>query len=294
MKILMLSGLPASGKSTYAADLVKQGNWIRVNRDLLRTMLHFDKWSGPNEEMTVAIEQIITAFALKAGKSVVVDDCNLNPKNKTMWMNLVGETAGVTDFKHKFEHKHFDTSWQECVQRDLKREKPVGAHVIVQMALQYGLYETPKKGFVIVDIDGTIANGSHREHHLTDGDKKDWGKYFGEMSLDLPRGDVIDRLEVLYREGYEIIFVSGRPDTYRKDTEDWFEKHNLWYRLDPITILMRRGGDKRPDTDVKREIFNRYLAKYPIHCVFDDRPSVIELWRNMGLTVEDVGKGIAF
>ena len=38
-KLLVLQGIPASGKSTYARELVKNsGAWVRVNRDDLRNM----------------------------------------------------------------------------------------------------------------------------------------------------------------------------------------------------------------------------------------------------------------
>lgn len=37
-KLLVLKGLPASGKSTYAKELVNKG-WKRVNKDDLRAMI---------------------------------------------------------------------------------------------------------------------------------------------------------------------------------------------------------------------------------------------------------------
>ena len=40
---------------------------------------------------------------------------------------------------------------------------------------------------VIFDIDGTLADCSHRLHHVT-GDKRDWNKFFAEMSEDPPPG----------------------------------------------------------------------------------------------------------
>ena len=49
-KLLILKGLPASGKSTYAKELVSKG-WKRVNKDDLRSMIDGGKWSKKNEEM---------------------------------------------------------------------------------------------------------------------------------------------------------------------------------------------------------------------------------------------------
>lgn len=136
MKLLMLSGLPASGKTTEAAKIVAQGNWVRVNRDLIREMLHFGKWSGQNEGTTVDTEIETVRRALQRGENVVVDDCNLNPKNKEMWKTVAREENTT------FEHRNIDTSWQGCVERDRKREKKVGKDVIIQMAMQYGLWRS--------------------------------------------------------------------------------------------------------------------------------------------------------
>ena len=58
---------------------------------------------------------------------------------------------------------------------------------------------------------------------------------------------------------------------------------------------MRRGTDKRPDTEVKKQILDTYFPdKSVIHTVIDDRPSVIRMWREQGLKVIDVGEGIEF
>lgn len=127
-KLLMLKGLPASGKSTRAKEIVATGNYVRVNRDLLRTMLHFEKWSGRNEGLTVDAEKAIAAAALVSGTSVVVDDCNLNHSNKDMWKELA-KGCNAT-----FETENIPTSMAECIERDKGREKAVGSHVITNMA----------------------------------------------------------------------------------------------------------------------------------------------------------------
>ncbi len=58
---------------------------------------------------------------------------------------------------------------------------------------------------------------------------------------------------------------------------------------------MRRSGDKRPDTEVKQQIYDTYFKdKYNIAYVIDDRPSVIQMWRSNGLEVIDVGEGVDF
>ena len=285
----MLSGLPGSGKSTKAKEIVAQGNWIRVNRDLLRTMLHFDKFTGRNEGMTVDVEKSIARTALVLGSNVVVDDTNLNPKNKEMWKSI------AKDCNAQFEHIHINTSPQDCINRDIIRHNSVGREVILNMALQSGIYEHKSdKGFVLCDLDGTLCDIKHRLCYVKvpEGEKKDWKKFFDEIRNDTPRPEVVELVNNFAREGHPIIFVSARPDTYKAETTLWLLDN---FKAPYFTLIMRSGQDKRPDTEVKREMYEKYFKnKYPVHTVIDDRPSVIRMWREEGLNVIDVGGGVEF
>lgn len=283
----MMKGLPASGKSTKAKEIVEQGNWVRVNRDLIREMLYFNKWSGKHEKITVDMEKGMAKNFLLNGFNVVVDDCNLNPNNRDMWSEVAKES------KAKFEVMEMDTPYRECVQREKERQK-VGVDVVTKMAMQYKLYPKPKKGFVICDIDGTISDTKHRLHYVKDVEKKDWKGFFSEMSEDSLREDTFIKIRDFCTEGYEIIFVTARPEDYRKETEEWLQKH-LECHIDWTAIIMRNSGDRRPDTEVKQQIYNTYFKnKYDVHTVIDDRPSVIRMWRENGLEVIDVGEGKEF
>ena len=286
MKLTMMRGLPASGKSTAAKELCKaSGNTVRVNRDLLREMLHFGVYSGKNEATVVDAEKEIVALALLSGSNVVVDDCNLNPKNKAMWKDY------AKHYEAKFEVKEMDTPYIECMERDLERDNPVGTNVIFNMATQYGFLgeEFYDQGLIVVDLDGTVADCEHRRHHLPD-----WKKFFADMDQDTVREDVVAQIKDTATDGdHKIMFVSARPEDYREVTEKWIQD-NLTGELIATPLLMRRKGDKRPDTEVKQEIYDKFLKQYPIACVFDDRPSVIKQWRSNGLTVHDVGNGIDF
>lgn len=286
-KLLMLKGLPASGKSTRAKEIVATGNYARVNRDLLRTMLHFDKWSGRNEGATVDAEKAIALALLQSGISVVVDDCNLNHSNRDVWKE-VAKTATAT-----FDVEKIDTSMEECLERDKGREKAVGRHVIVNMALQYGLYPKPALGFILCDLDGTLADITHRLQYTKD-ETKDWHKFFEEIPNDVLRGSTLDLILDYEKKGHEIIFVSARPDTYREQTEAWLEKVLKGYPIHK-TLIMRKASDTRDDAEVKQQIYDTYFKeKYPIETVIDDRPKIIRMWRENGINVIDVGQGIEF
>ena len=130
MKLLMLYGIPASGKSTYARKLVEQGNWVRVNKDDLRDQLHNGKWSRANEKIILKARDAIIEVALRNGQNVVVDDTNLHKMHQETFRALAANHGA--DFDMKF----FYVTVEEAIERDLNRERTVGEHVIRTMVSQ--------------------------------------------------------------------------------------------------------------------------------------------------------------
>lgn len=286
-----MEGLPASGKSTLAEEICKKKNAVRVNKDLIRTMLHYDKFTGKNESLTADAAEAIVERFLSKGVSVVIDDTNLNPKTMQYWKDK-GAVFGA-----KVSVESLNTDIGECIQRDNLREKRVGEHVITKMALQYKDYMKGQK-VVICDLDGTICDVEHRRHFLTDGPKKDWGSFFKEMDNDTLREDVVEQVMAALKEhNAKLIFVSARPEEYRERTMKWFVKQAFELnKVFPsfVTLLMRNDNDSREDSIIKSELYDKYLKNLNIVKVFDDRPRVIRMWRERGLDVVDVGNGEEF
>lgn len=285
-KLTIMKGLPASGKSVKAKELLDHGNTIRINKDLLRTMMHFDKFNFNNEEKTRDASRILAKYFLSKGTNVIIDDTNLNNGTVESWKTLAKELSVKIEYCDLT-----NVPVEECVFRDLNREKPVGGTVIKNMALLSGIQPVPLKGYVLCDIDGTIADIDHRLHY-TKTSPKNWKGFFSEISNDTLRQDTAKLLIDYYNKMHTIIFVSARPEDYKEETLKWLEKNNMSFAW---TLIMRKSGDKRLDTEVKQEIYDKYFkGKYPIEAVIDDRPSVIRVWRENGLNVIDVGKGIEF
>lgn len=183
-----------------------------------------------------------------------------------------------------------DTSLEVCLQRDSEREKSVGEYVIKNTARRYRMFPNKKKD-VLVDLDGTLADISHRLHFVQK-EPKDWKSFFEAIPGDSVRKEVIDMIDP-YTKTHNIIIVSARPETYRDETVSWLY-NNYLNELPFETVIMRSEGDRREDSEVKKDILNKYFDKENIECVFDDRPRVIRMWQEQGLKVIDVGKGIEF
>ena len=270
-KLTVMCGLPASGKSTRSMEIMRErGNTVRINKDLLRKMLHFDTFSGRNESLTRDAARALARAFLQDGVNVIIDDTNLNPRTFQSWTDLAKELGVKTEVIDLT-----DVPVEKCVQRDAERSDSVGGTVIKNMALRYGLQPIPDKGFVVVDLDGTIADCEHRRHFVAQ-TPKDWRGFFAHMSEDPLRVEVASMVIDYYNRMHQIIYVSARPEDYRDVTLQWLKDKNMSFGW---TLLMRKSGDKRPDVEVKQEIYDTYLKRYPIEVVIDDRPQVLsEVW----------------
>lgn len=298
-KIILERGAPASGKSTCAKKRCETNSYVRINRDDLRSMAFGNlRWTSHREVWVIAAEEAAVLCALTDGFTPVVDSTNLMPSRIAKFKSLAEQVNAeliICD--------HTDVPIEELVRRDALRlgEARVGRVVIEKLIAQAGRLPKPTRPVVLCDVDGTLANLEHRKHFIA-GENRQYHDFFGNVILDTPILDVIHRVEKLAEEN-DIWIVSGRPDFHVEgdnvhrvgaDTIEWLENHKVPFKH----IFMRRAGDRRPDTDVKREILNgqilRNITKDQIKLVVDDRPAIIRMWREEGLEVIDVGDGVEF
>jgi hypothetical protein len=149
---------------------------------------------------------------------------------------------------------------------------------------------------IIVDIDGTIAQ-KHPDRDIYD---------LNNVGLDLPILQTISTITDIIispkeEEWIDLLFVSGRQEICKKDTIDWLKKHILTNIMNEFysyfcndgevnlanwkyELFMRKINDNRDDAIVKKEIYDQQIKdKYDVIAVFDDRPKVLRMWRELGL-----------
>ena len=146
------------------------------------------------------------------------------------------------------------------------------------------------KKIVIFDLDGTLALiDSRRELSLKDNGKIDWDVFFDSkmISLDDPNQPVIDMANMLSKQGYTIMILSGRSDVTYQATIDWLNKHDIWFD----NLIMRPQNHLyMPDNDLK-QMWLDSIGKDNVAMVFDDRNQVVDMWRQNGLTCFQVADG---
>lgn len=151
----------------------------------------------------------------------------------------------------------------------------------------------------IFDLDGTLALNEHRQHFINGDGKKDWESFFNALDGDEPNHGVIETMRTL-RKTCHVWIWTGRPEEYKEKTLDWLMNHKVidnrqcrfWHR-EPNKFRMRTTGDRTEDYLLKqswlRNLPEAYLNK--IVGVFDDRQSVVDMWRSNGITCFQVAKG---
>jgi predicted kinase len=81
-KLIILIGLPYSGKSTWA----KEQTYPIVNRDSIRLALHGQRYIREAESFVSAIEEVMVKSLFLAGHdTVIVDACHTTEKRRLRW-----------------------------------------------------------------------------------------------------------------------------------------------------------------------------------------------------------------
>lgn len=289
-KYILTKGLQGSGKSTWAKKEVAKDphNNIRICRDDFRHMLNGYVFDSNIENIITKYRNDMIFYFLDKGYSVIVDETGLNPKTQKD-LELIGRQLNIPLKIQDFT----DVTLETCIERDSKRENPVGKKVITEFYYKY-IYKRKEPpvcnpnlpSCVICDLDGTLAiiEGLRNPYDASKCDE-----------TDLINETVHDLLELAYKDGSHIIFVSGREERYREPTIRFLDKCQFSFGNN-YNLFMRRTNDPRKDWIIKEEIYKKEIEeKYSVRFLCDDRKQVIDnLWRKLGFCVFNVGDGRDF
>jgi len=292
-------GLPASGKTTFARQLVAEsaGQIRRVSLDDLRRMLDDNdgsvRFGKDHEETVLAIQDAAVLAAIKDGFDVVVDNTHLVSRIPNRLKRVL---CGQAQFE---VHDFTGVDVEECIRRDKLRERTVGEDVIRRMdarlkSAKDGWWRHPERlndvpapaayvpdptlpSAVLCDIDGTLALHAGR------------GPYeIEKCETDLLNEEVARILALCDRAEDYVVLLSGRQSEFRPHTERWLKANGVVYD----ELWMRAEGDRRPDDVVKAELFDAHVRhRYSVRFILDDRSRVVALWRRLGLPCWQVAYG---
>jgi len=259
--VFMMRGLPASGKSRKAAEMVKSEpkRFVRINRDDLRAMSagfgNDPHGAAKKEDLIRSFKEDLMKRALSSGFDVILDDTHLVPVTVKKLHQALAAIGDVTVVE-----MGFDVPVEECIRRDSNRTgfAHVGEKVIRGMAAGAKLdkgrmlaalketYYPPRGGTmagkqydrdaslppaIMCDLDGTLAiMGDRSPYDASDCDVKDH-----------PNWPVIKCVLAMHAMGHQIIFMSGRDSKYRPETIRFIEKYCLVRTFDNSVEVDKNG-----------------------------------------------------
>lgn len=159
---------------------------------------------------------------------------------------------------------------------------------MIKFELWGNTYRVPTSGngIAIIDLDGTLSDGTHRLHLLPTKDlhlTESWSAFNGAAIGDKPIQNTFDVVNMLWKAGMGVIILTGRSDEVETDTLIWLDR----YKVKFDHLIMRRAEDNRKDTVIKEEVL-RAIGLEHIKCAFDDSANVVKHFRSLGITTYQV------
>ena len=145
--------------------------------------------------------------------------------------------------------------------------------------------------YIVFDIDGVLADCSHRLKYIQ-GKNKDYEKFYSDEEIMKDKiieagRKIVDlyTMEDFYRptEFYgKIILLTGRSEICEETTRIWVSK-NIFKDLSLYSIIMRPKNDWRPAHEVKESLIEKHIGFENILFAFDDDDQVNEMYKKHGV-----------
>ena len=296
-KLILTRGIQGSGKSTWARQWVEEDpeNRVRINNDDIRNMLG-KYWVTSRENLVSSIKKNMAEEAINRGYDIVVDNMNLNPKEILFWKDMVKMANMDPDgYQYEIEFKDFFIPLEECIRRDAARPNPIGEKVIRETWKRYKHFiqttevekyvdnlrkYTGKPKCIVIDMDSTMCFNTTKRPWFGDGAAEG-------MIDDVPNTGMCDMIRKL-QEDFVIVVATGRDTTQEAVTKEWLAKQGI----NADEFYFRTNKDYRKGVVVKKEQIEAILEKYDIVAIFDDCEPIVDMYREMGLTVLQPNKGL--
>lgn len=142
---------------------------------------------------------------------------------------------------------------------------------------------------VFCDLDGTVADNSHRTGFIQS-TKKDWDAFYSPelIAKDSPISSATRALKrMMEMQGLLLYFLTGRPEKTRQATVEWLRLHAP-SAVATSPILMRPDGDFRKADVYKEEHIQRVNTLYPnrVKIFIDDDLRNVDMYKRLGIMMK--------
>lgn len=318
--LVIMVGTSGSGKSYLASKLFPNTRIISSDNCREHILWHGNPPEGMSSEtywtkMQGVSYQAFQMFhreidqVLGQGQLAVADATSLRPHAR----NELEQIAA----RHKVPVSYIVVATPEnlCIERDASRKYPVGMTVIdkqtkildqvmsdlsgknnvtfvtpknsdllgielVSSQMNTQVKEEVKKDTILCDLDGTLADITHRLHYVQNR-PANWDAFFMECTKDVPKPWCVNLLKAMMAQGYKVLIVSARSQVVEKESRKWLDDIGL---SEVELVLVRPEGNTTADQLMKKTWLYSSGLKNRVLFVVDDRQKVVDMWREEGLT----------
>jgi len=286
---IILIGIPASGKTTWANNWVNEdpSHRVRISISDLKKTLNSD--NSVSSEIAGHLGYQLLQESVKKDLNIVIDDQNLDDAIIKLWYQAL-QSSGKED-QYTITKKVFHTSVDECIFRDKLRTDSIGEKEIrktfrrykdkltllanLEIVSKVPNFITNLPRCIIVDIDGTMCLNTTGRSFYNAGD---------EVLNDTPVVPVCRLIRAYIHEfNVTAIFITGRDRSMSEATKEFI---NVQLGIENPIVYYRNTTDFRKSYQTKLEVYQKYIrGKYNVDFVLEDNNSVVNMFREQGLTV---------
>ena len=140
-KIIVLIGIPGSGKSTYANSFKEKKGYIIFSSDEYRKiLLGNEEDQSSNKFIFEKLREDVSTLASNYDGDIIIDSTNISKRNRKCWIDIANK------YNFKCVAVYFNVRIDECLRRISNRERKVPSHVLYRMNKNFE-YPTYEEGF---------------------------------------------------------------------------------------------------------------------------------------------------
>ena len=137
-------------------------------------------------------------------------------------------------------------------------------------------YMTQKRKVIMVDLEDTLTDTSHRIKVKEFADLNIWNSQLVDDPIRMKIAEVVASLSV----GFDVVISTAKPMKYRDIAIEWMKK-NLPFNIQ--RVMFRQQGDMRNSPELKMEHYRKVSQDQEVILAIDDRKDVCDMYESMGI-----------
>lgn len=130
-KIIIMRGIPGSGKTTKAKSYVNKG-FKKVGKDELRRMINDYSLDNSDENMIQRIQEDVIKNFMTFGRNIVIDNTHARYKYIDSLIKYITAVKSSVDYDYSIEIDFIDTPLDVCLERNSKRGSDVVPESVIR------------------------------------------------------------------------------------------------------------------------------------------------------------------